>query len=155
MVSSPGQVVPCTGGARGTGADTAKELVGRAHKVAITDLDETALNETAAVIGSVAVLSLVAYVCDLSAMQAAADQVVERFGRIDTVVANAGIASYGSVMDVDPATFKRVMDITVLGVFHTPPAKIGSATLGERVCQCCKTPVFAESLKKKNQTETY
>src|SRR3546814_461061 len=124
MGHSSEQVVLITGGARGIGAELAKELVGRGHKVAITDLDETALHETAAVIGSDAVLPLVADVCDLSAMQAAADQVVERFGRIDTVVANAGIASYGSVMGVDPATFKRVMDINVLGVFHTARATI-------------------------------
>jgi NAD(P)-dependent dehydrogenase (short-subunit alcohol dehydrogenase family) len=43
----------------------------------------------------------------------------ERFGGIDVVVANAGIASYGSVLQVDPEAFKRVLDVNVLGVFHT------------------------------------
>ena len=42
------------------------------------------------------------------------------------VVANAGIASYGSVLAVDPATFKRVIDINLLGVFHTVRAALPS-----------------------------
>ena len=53
-------------------------------------------------------------------------QGLERFGGIDVVVANAGIASYGSVLAVDPATFKRVIDINLLGVFHTVRAALPS-----------------------------
>jgi NAD(P)-dependent dehydrogenase (short-subunit alcohol dehydrogenase family) len=52
-------------------------------------------------------------------MEDAVAQGVARFGGIDVVVANAGIASYGSVTGVDPAVFKRVLDINVLGAFHT------------------------------------
>ena len=69
-------------------------------------------------------LTVVADVRDLPAMQAAADQAVERFGGIDVVVANAGIASYGSVLQVDPEAFKRVLDVNVLGVFHTVRATL-------------------------------
>jgi NAD(P)-dependent dehydrogenase (short-subunit alcohol dehydrogenase family) len=59
-------------------------------------------------------------------MQAAAVAAVQRFGGIDVVVANAGIASYGSVLQVDPEAFKRLLDINVLGVFHTVRAALPS-----------------------------
>lgn len=118
------QVVFITGGARGIGAETAKALAARGAKIVITDLDQVALDETAAAIGEEHCLALVADVCDLPAMEAAAAAAVERFGRIDSVLANAGIASYGSVMAVDPAAFKRVLDINVLGVFHTARATL-------------------------------
>jgi NAD(P)-dependent dehydrogenase (short-subunit alcohol dehydrogenase family) len=61
---------------------------------------------------------------DLPAMEAAAAQAVERFGGIDVVVANAGIASYGSVLQVDPEAVKRVLDVNLLGVFHTVRATL-------------------------------
>ena len=119
------QVVFITGGARGIGAEVAKAVAAKGAKVVITDLDQAALDETAAAIGPNA-LAVVADVCDLAAMQEAADAAIAKFGRIDAVVANAGIASYGSVMAVDPAAFKRVMDINVLGVFHTARATLPS-----------------------------
>ena len=56
----------------------------------------------------------------------AVSQGVARFGGIDVVMANAGIASYGSVLAVDPDIFKRVLDINVLGVFHTVRAALPS-----------------------------
>ena len=40
------------------------------------------------------------------------------------MVANAGIASYGSVLQVDPEAFKRVLDVNLLGVFHTVRATL-------------------------------
>ena len=61
---------------------------------------------------------------DLADMQAAVAHGVERFGGIDVVVANAGIASYGSVATVDPAIFRRLIDINVTGVFHTVRAAL-------------------------------
>jgi short-subunit dehydrogenase len=57
-------------------------------------------------------------------MEAAVAAGVDRFGRLDVAVANAGIASYGSVLRTDPAAFKRVLDINVLGVFHTARASL-------------------------------
>ena len=42
------------------------------------------------------------------------------------MLANAGIASYGSVLNVDPATFRRVIDVNVNGVFHTVRAALPS-----------------------------
>ena len=51
---------------------------------------------------------------------------VEKFGGIDIVVANAGIASYGSVLNVDPEAVKRVLDVNLLGVFHTVRAALPS-----------------------------
>ncbi|HYR15799.1 MAG TPA: SDR family oxidoreductase, partial [Mycobacterium sp.] len=43
---------------------------------------------------------------------------------IDIVVANAGIVSYGSVLQVDPEAFKRVIDVNVVGVFNTVRAAL-------------------------------
>ena len=118
------QVVLITGGARGIGAETAKALAAKGAKLVLTDLDRAALDETAAAIGADRCLAVVADVCDLPSMEAAVKAGVERFGRLDTVVANAGIASYGSVLNTDPAAFKRVLDINVLGVFHTARATL-------------------------------
>ncbi|WP_183093654.1 SDR family oxidoreductase [Nocardioides stalactiti] len=117
-----GQVVLITGGARGIGAETAKALAKKGAKLILTDLDRDALDATAAEIGKDRCLAVVADVCDLASMEAAVAAGVETFGRLDAAVANAGIASYGSVMGTDPAAFKRVLDINVLGVFHTARA---------------------------------
>ncbi|KAA1429230.1 SDR family oxidoreductase [Nocardioides antri] len=123
-MSLEGHVVLITGGARGIGAETAKALAAKGARLILTDLDQGALDETAAAIGSDACLAVVADVCDLASMEAAVTAGIERFGRLDAAVANAGIASYGSVMHTDPAAFKRVLDINVLGVFHTARASL-------------------------------
>jgi NAD(P)-dependent dehydrogenase (short-subunit alcohol dehydrogenase family) len=117
------KVVLITGGARGIGAETAKALAAKGAFVVLTDVEEDALRAVAAEIGDRA-LALVADVCDLGAMETAVAAGIERFGDIDVVMANAGIASYGSVLNVDPATFKRVIDINILGVFHTVRAAL-------------------------------
>ena len=125
MGSVRGKVVFITGGAAGVGAEVAKRLHGKGAKLVLTDVDAAALDATAAALGQ-DVLTVVADVRDLSAMQAAADAAVARFGGIDVVLANAGIASYGSVLQVDPEAFKRLLDINVLGVFHTVRATLPS-----------------------------
>ncbi|OBH64010.1 short-chain dehydrogenase [Mycobacterium intracellulare] len=128
MTSLRDQVVFITGGARGIGAEVARRLAARGAKLVLTDLNEADLTVLAAELGEGRVLTAVADVRDLSAMQAAAASAVERFGGIDVVVANAGIMSYGSVAQVDPEAFKRVLDINVLGVFHTVRATLPALT---------------------------
>jgi len=119
-----GKVVFITGGARGIGAEVARRLRDKGAKLVLTDLDKAELSALAAELGQDQVLTAVADVRDLAAMQAAAAQAVERFGGIDVVVANAGVISYGSVLQVDPEAFKRVLDINVLGVFNTVRAAL-------------------------------
>ncbi|OBF83473.1 short-chain dehydrogenase [Mycobacterium sp. 852002-51163_SCH5372311] len=124
MTSVHGKVVFITGGARGIGAEVARRLRNKGAKLVLTDLDKAELTALAAELGEDRVLTVVADVRDLPAMQRAADQAVERFGGIDVVVANAGIASYGSVLQVDPEAVKRVLDVNLLGVFHTVRATL-------------------------------
>jgi NAD(P)-dependent dehydrogenase (short-subunit alcohol dehydrogenase family) len=127
MTSVDSQVVFITGGGHGIGAEVARRLHAKGAKLVLTDLDETALKAIAADLGGdERVLTVVADVRDLPAMESAAEQAVQKFGGIDSVVANAGIASYGSVLQVDPAAFQRVLDINVMGVFNTVRATLPS-----------------------------
>ncbi|GAB2888610.1 SDR family oxidoreductase [Nocardioides pacificus] len=120
-----GQVVFVTGAARGIGEATSRELVRRGARVVLADVDEAPLRALAAELGDAAVFA-VCDVVDLPSVEAAVAVGVEAFGGIDVVLANAGIASYGSVQATDPATFRRLMDINVLGVFHTVRAALPS-----------------------------
>jgi NAD(P)-dependent dehydrogenase (short-subunit alcohol dehydrogenase family) len=124
MASLHGKVVFITGGARGIGAEVARRLRNQGAKLVLTDLDNAELAALAGELGEDRVLTAVADVRDLPAMQAAAARAVERFGGIDVVVANAGIISYGSLLQVDPEAFKRVLDVNVIGVFHTVRATL-------------------------------
>jgi NAD(P)-dependent dehydrogenase (short-subunit alcohol dehydrogenase family) len=126
MSSVRGKVVFITGGAAGVGAEVAHRLHAKGAKLVLTDIDEDLLTRQRDELGTDRVLTIVADVRDLPAMQGAAAAAVERFGGIDIVLANAGIASYGSVLQVDPEAFKRVLDINVLGVFHTVRATLPS-----------------------------
>ncbi len=126
MGSVNNKVVFITGGAQGVGADLARRLRRKNATLVVTDIDKAGLAALSAELGEDRVLTAAADVRDLPAMQAVADQAVERFGGIDVVVANAGIASYGSVLQVDPEAFRRLIDINVNGVFHTVRATLPS-----------------------------
>lgn len=124
MSKLKGQVVLITGGARGVGAETARRLVSRGAKVVLVDLDREPLAALEAELGPAGATSIVGDVCSLEQMEAAVAHGVATFGGLDVVMANAGIASYGSILAVDPATFKRVVDVNLTGVFHTVRAAL-------------------------------
>ncbi len=121
-----GKVALITGAANGIGAEVARRLHENGARLVLTDLDEVQLKDVAARLGEHRVLATVADVRRLSDMQAAVDKGIERFGGIDIVVANAGIATYGSVLQVDPQAFKTLIDVNVVGVFHTVRAALPS-----------------------------
>ncbi|HWH93329.1 MAG TPA: SDR family oxidoreductase [Baekduia sp.] len=123
MSKLTGQIVLITGGARGIGAATARRLVAKGAKVALVDLDRAPLSALATELGPNAT-SIVGDVRSLEQMEAAVAHAVATFGGLDVVMANAGISSYGSVLAVDPATFRRVIDVNINGVFHTVRAAL-------------------------------
>ncbi len=124
LSSVSGKVALITGGANGIGAEVARRLHRKGAKLVLTDLDEGQLKEVAGRLGEDRVLTVVADVRELAAMQAAADKGIERFGGIDIVMANAGIGSFGSVLEMDPEAFKTVIDVNLMGVFYTVRAAL-------------------------------
>ncbi|MFQ2879722.1 SDR family NAD(P)-dependent oxidoreductase [Mycobacterium sp. TY814] len=65
------------------------------------------------------VAGFVADVRDLSSLQTAIDAAAAHFGRIDIVVANAGIDTVAPMATLEPASFERVIDINLTGVWRT------------------------------------
>jgi len=124
MGSVNGKVALITGGANGVGAEVARRLHDKGAKLVLTDIDEALLKEVAAALGEDRVLTVVSDVRDLAAMEGAVAKGVDRFGGIDIVMANAGIATYGSVLKVDPEAFRTLIDVNVVGVFNTVRAAL-------------------------------
>jgi NAD(P)-dependent dehydrogenase (short-subunit alcohol dehydrogenase family) len=110
-----------TGGARGIGAATARALHARGARLALVDLDEDALEETADAIGA---LALTADVTDLEAMEDATARAVGELGGLDIVWSNAGIATFGPIALTEPEAFTRTVEINLLGAFRTVRAAL-------------------------------
>jgi NAD(P)-dependent dehydrogenase (short-subunit alcohol dehydrogenase family) len=107
-----------TGAARGIGRETARQLVAAGYDVALVDLLADEVEEAAAALGERA-FPLVADVTDQASLADAAAQVARRFGGIDAVVANAGIADLSPILGGDRARQQRMLDINLGGVLDT------------------------------------
>lgn len=118
-----GKVVFITGAARGIGAAVATEAHKRGAKVALAGLEPELLADRARQLGP-DTPHFECDVTDLASVQAAVEGTVERFGGIDIVLANAGIATYGTVEKGDPEAFMRTIDINLNGVFRTVHASL-------------------------------
>jgi len=114
----PGRTVLITGAARGIGAESARRLAAKGMNVALVGLEPAELAQVAAECGPRAA-AFAADVTDRDALQAAVDATVERFGGIDAVIANAGIAIGAPTRLADPEAFERVIEINLLGVYRT------------------------------------
>ncbi|NKQ55899.1 SDR family oxidoreductase [Amycolatopsis sp. K13G38] len=118
MANVKGKVVLITGAARGIGAGLAERLAAQGAKVALVGLEAEEQQKVADRIGDSA-RAWEADVTDWTALEKATAGVVEHFGGIDIVIANAGIATTGFVRSIDPAAFEKVIEVDLLGVWRT------------------------------------
>lgn len=91
----------------------------------IVDLDADAVERAAAQVHESKALGIAADVTDRSAMQRAVATTVERFGGLDVVVANAGIASrVATFRATSSESFERVLEVNLMGVYRTVDAAL-------------------------------
>ncbi|MFB8113115.1 SDR family oxidoreductase [[Kitasatospora] papulosa] len=112
--SLEGQVVVVTGAARGVGELLARKLSARGATLALVGLEPDELKKVSERLHSESD-HWHADVTDHVAMSRVADEVKARFGKVDVVVANAGVATGGPLVDSDPEAWRRVIEVNLIG----------------------------------------
>src|SRR6201986_940511 len=142
------QTALITGGNRGIGLETAKLFVAEGARVIITGRNQATLDAAAKELGPNAI-ALVADGTDVAALEAAVKKGVEKFGKIDIVFANAGIAGGTPVGSTQMEAFERVLRTNVTAVFFTVQAAVaqmndgGSIILNGSVISVLGNPGYA------------
>ncbi|SMD09884.1 3-hydroxybutyrate dehydrogenase [Fulvimarina manganoxydans] len=125
-----------TGASSGIGKEIAHAFAREGAKVAIADINMQGANDVVSEIEAAggAAMAVEMNVMDEAVVNAGVDAVAERFGRIDTMVSNAGIQIVHPIEDFPYEQFKKVVDIHLGGAFlltkacvkHMYPRKSGS-----------------------------
>ncbi|MDI9874331.1 SDR family oxidoreductase [Flectobacillus rivi] len=116
-----------TGGSKGIGYGIAEVLIKEGIKVAITSRSLAGAEEAAATLNEIKegyALGLESDVRSLSSQEAAVAKVLATWGRIDYVVANAGVGHFAPVQDLTEEQWQETIDINLTGVFFTTKATL-------------------------------
>jgi glucose 1-dehydrogenase len=113
-----------TGAGQGIGLEICKQLAEQGAHVVLNDLEESLAKEGAEVIrknhGSC--ISLSGDASDLTFIQILIDETVTHFGKVDIVIANAGITLFGEFLSYSKEDFMRVMEVNLAGSFFLAQA---------------------------------
>lgn len=111
------KVVLITGAARGIGLETAKRFLKEEWRVVMLDRMAETLQAAAHSLSSNRIYHIVADVSDPEQVANAVEEAATKFGRLDALVNNAGIADFASAMDHDYALWRQVMATNLDGPF--------------------------------------
>ncbi|HYO80840.1 MAG TPA: SDR family NAD(P)-dependent oxidoreductase, partial [Bryobacteraceae bacterium] len=120
-----GKVAAISGAAslRGIGFATARLFAAHGARVAILDLDEQGAKDAAASLGK-GHLGIGCNVTDLDGCKRAADLAISTFGQVDILLNNAGITQPVKTMEIDEASWRRIVDVNLTGVLYLSQAFI-------------------------------
>jgi NAD(P)-dependent dehydrogenase (short-subunit alcohol dehydrogenase family) len=115
-----GRTVALTGSTGGLGVSLASALRARGANLALLDLNGDATEAQAETLGGAAVArGWSADVRDLDTLHSAMAEADKHFGRLDVVIAAAGVATMAPMATIDPAAYERLIDINLNGVWRT------------------------------------
>lgn len=120
-----------TGGTKGIGLGVAEMLIKEGYKVAITGRNAEAVEAVAAQLNQQqegAALGIVADVRNFDSQQAAVNQVLEKWGRLDVLVANAGVGHFAPIETLTLEQWQETIDINLTGVFYSTKASLAALT---------------------------
>jgi NAD(P)-dependent dehydrogenase (short-subunit alcohol dehydrogenase family) len=113
-----GKSVLITGAANGIGAATARLLAARHTSLSLLDVQGHSLRQLTLGLGGKTICHEVD-ITQREALEAAVSSTIDRFGRLDVVLVNAGIVTVGSVERGDPQAFEHVIAVNLLGAWQT------------------------------------
>ncbi|GHH56255.1 short-chain dehydrogenase/reductase [Streptomyces candidus] len=119
-----GRTALVTGGGGGIGAATGRALHARGANVVLAGRRLEAVSAVARELGRERAMAVSADVTDRAALDDLVARTVERFGALDIVFANAGIAAPGTIAGIDPQAFEEVVEVNLLGVWRTVRAAL-------------------------------
>jgi NAD(P)-dependent dehydrogenase (short-subunit alcohol dehydrogenase family) len=140
-----GKVAAISGAAslRGIGFATARLFAAHGAKVAILDLDEQGAKDAAASLGE-GHLGIGCNVTDLEACKRAADLAITTFGHVDILLNNAGITQPVKTMEIDEASWRRILDVNLTGVLYLSQAFIPHMRSRRQGSIACMSSVSAQ-----------
>lgn len=118
MKKLEGKVAVITGGNSGIGLATAREFKEQGAKVVISGRDKNTLDEAVLSIGG-GVLGVQSDVTNLADIDRLYAKTSERFGKIDVLFVNAGVAKFAPVGDTTEALYDEVLNINLKGAYFT------------------------------------
>jgi 3-oxoacyl-[acyl-carrier protein] reductase len=121
------KVALITGGSKGIGFGVAKSLLEQRVKVAITSRSQQAADEAAAklsALGAGDVIGIGSDVRDPASQEKAVERTIQKWGKLDVLVANAGIGYFGSIEELTVEQWQETIDTNLTGVFHSVKAAI-------------------------------
>ncbi len=120
MNNLKGKVAFITGGSKGIGYGVAEALLNQGFKVAITSRSLEAAREAAKELESKGeIIGLEADVRNYESQQKAVQSAVDKFGKIDLLVANAGVGKFNSIEDMTPEEWNATIETNLTGVFYS------------------------------------
>jgi NAD(P)-dependent dehydrogenase (short-subunit alcohol dehydrogenase family) len=128
---------------RGIGMATAKKFAAQGARVAIFDLDAKAAQDAAALLGA----GHAGYVCNVTnkaQCETAVAQVVADMGGVHILINNAGITQPVKTLDIDPASWDKILDVNLRGVLYLSQATIPHMKNGGGGSIACMSSVSAQ-----------
>lgn len=127
MSNLSGKTALVTGGSKGIGYSTAEAMMQAGMNVAITSRHLSAAQEAAERLSHIAsgkVLAIESDVRDFASQQAAVGSTLSAFGRLDVLVANAGIGHFAPIESLTLEQWQETIDVNLTGVFYSVKATL-------------------------------
>ncbi|RLJ79822.1 SDR family oxidoreductase [Pedobacter alluvionis] len=119
------KVALITGGSKGIGFGIAESLLKEGYKVAITSRTIDSANQAASqLVAHGDVLAIEADVVDFKSQQDAVNLILEKWGQLDVLIANAGVGHFEPVDELDINLWKETIDTNLTGVFYSIKASV-------------------------------
>ncbi|SFU60575.1 NADP-dependent 3-hydroxy acid dehydrogenase YdfG [Pustulibacterium marinum] len=124
-MSLENKVVYITGGTKGIGYGVAKKLLDAGMRIAISGRNLETAEKAAKELGdSSKVLGLSSDVSKLADEEAAIAKIIEKFGQLDVVLANAGVGNFAPIDEMTEEAWHQMINTNLNGVFHTLKASV-------------------------------